>query len=182
MRHVWFTTSRHLGKQAPVTTPGLAWLLQGLWNHVSCPIWFNLCVNDFGVIYIGNENLKHLFAALCTETYEIVEDWAGNLYCGINLEWNYIKHWVVIAMPIYAIENLTRYNHLPPLKPQHCPYTPNPIACGTDNQGTITLSNNSPLCNAAGKKRIQQIVGSFLYYAHAVNPTIFMALSAITAQ
>ncbi len=62
--------------------------MSGLWKHISSPIWFNLCVNYFGVKYIGNENLKHLFTALCTETYEIVEVWAGNLYCGINLEWN----------------------------------------------------------------------------------------------
>jgi hypothetical protein len=108
-------------------------------------------------------------------------DWAGNLYCGINLEWNCIKQWVDIAMPIYAIKNLTRYNHPPPLKPQHCLYTPNPIAYGKDNQAT-TPSDNSPQLNASGKKRIQKIAGSFLYYTQAVDPTILMALSAIAAQ
>ena len=25
----------------------------GLWKHVSRPVWFNLCVNDFGINYIG---------------------------------------------------------------------------------------------------------------------------------
>ncbi len=34
----------------------------------------------------------------------------------------------------------------------------------------------------AGKKRVQQIVGSFLYYAQAVDPTILMALSKISSQ
>ena len=153
----------------------------GLWKHVSKPVWFNLCVDDFGVKYIGEENLKHLFQALRTETYEIVEDWAGDLYCGINLEWNYDKRWVDIAMPVYAIKNLTRYNHPPPLKPQHCPYTPNPIVYGKDNQAP-TPGDTSPPLDAAGKRRIQQIVGSFLYYARAVDPTILMALSAIAAQ
>ena len=52
-------------------------------------MWFNLCVDDSGVKYIGDENLKHLFQALRIETYEIVEDWAGELYCGITLDWNY---------------------------------------------------------------------------------------------
>ncbi len=32
----------------------------GLWKHVSRPVWFNLCVNDFGIKYIGIENLQHL--------------------------------------------------------------------------------------------------------------------------
>jgi hypothetical protein len=155
--------------------------MPGLWKHVSQSIWFNLCIDDFGVKYIGNENLNHLFSVLCTETYKIVEDWTGNLYCGINLEWNYGKRWVDIAMPIYVIKYLTRYNHPPPLKPQHCPYTPNPITYGKDNQAT-TPSNTNPFLDVAGKKCIQQIVGSFLYYMHAVNPTILIALSAIAAQ
>jgi hypothetical protein len=110
-----------------------------------------------------------------------VEDWTEDLYCGINLEWNYAKQWVDITMPTYAIKNLTRYNHPTPLKPQHCPYTPSPITYGRDNQAP-TPSNTSPLLDAAGKKRIQQIVRSFLYYTRAVNPTILMALSAIATQ
>jgi hypothetical protein len=84
-------------------------------------------------------------------------------------------------MPIYAVKSLTRYNHPPPLKPQHCLYTPIPITYGKDNQAT-TLSDTSPLLNAAGKKRIQQIVSSFLYYVDAVNPTILMGISAIATQ
>ncbi len=84
-------------------------------------------------------------------------------------------------MPIYAIKNLTRYIHLPQWKPQHCPYTPNPIAIGKDNQATAP-SNTSPLLDATCKKRKQQIIGSFLYYACAIDPTILMALSAIATQ
>jgi hypothetical protein len=126
----------------------------------------------------------HCNACLCDKkphTDEIVEDWAGDLYCGIKLDWTYVARWVDIAMPVYAIKNLTRYNHPPPLKPQHCPYTPNPIVYRKDNQA-LTLGDTSPLLDAAGKRRIQQIVGSLLYYAQAVNPTILMALSAIAAQ
>ncbi len=74
----------------------------GLWKHTSRPIWFNLCVDDFGIKYIGDEHLKHLFAVLQTETYEIVENWKGNLYCGISLTWNYDKRYVDIAMPAYV--------------------------------------------------------------------------------
>jgi hypothetical protein len=46
----------------------------------------------------------------------------------------------------------------------------------------MTPSDTSSLLDAAGKKHIQQIVGSFLYYACPVNCTILMALSAINAQ
>ncbi len=44
----------------------------GLWKHASQPIWFNLCMDNFGIKYIGDEHLKHLFAALWIETYKIV--------------------------------------------------------------------------------------------------------------
>jgi hypothetical protein len=36
----------------------------GLWKHVSHPAWFNLCVDDFGIKYIGKEHLQHLYDAL----------------------------------------------------------------------------------------------------------------------
>jgi hypothetical protein len=80
----------------------------GLWKHNSRPIWFNLCVNNFGVKYIGDDNLKHLFAALCKETYEIVEDWTGDLYCGISLDWHYNKRYVDTSMPPYVAKQLLR--------------------------------------------------------------------------
>jgi hypothetical protein len=140
-----------------------------------------MCVNNFGIKYIGDEHLNHLFAALWTETYEIVEDWKGNLYCGISLTWNYNKRYVHIAMPTYMAKQLLRYEHPHPTKLQHYPYNPNPIMYGQDNQATDPIDTSSKL-NEANKKCIQQIFGSFLHYACAVNPTILMALSAITSQ
>ncbi len=73
-----------------------------LWKHLSQPVWFNLCVDNFGVKYIGDDNLKHLCAALCKETYDIVEDWTGDLYCGISLDWHYDKQYVDTSMPTYV--------------------------------------------------------------------------------
>jgi hypothetical protein len=81
-------------------------------------------------------------------------------------------------MPNYVMKQPTRYAYPAPVKPQHCPYSPNPINYGKDNQAP-TLTNKSPLLDDAGKKHIQQVVGSFLYYARAVNPTMLMALSDI---
>jgi hypothetical protein len=43
----------------------------GLWKHESCPIWFNVAVDDFGIKYIGNKHIQHLYNALQKETYEI---------------------------------------------------------------------------------------------------------------
>jgi hypothetical protein len=82
---------------------------------------------------------------------------------------------------VIVMKQLTCYAHPVPLKPQHCPFTPNPVTYGKDNQAP-NPTNNSPLLDDTGKKRIQQIVGSFLYYAQAVDPTILMASSDIATQ
>jgi hypothetical protein len=145
------------------------------------PVWFNLCVDDFGIKYIGSEHLQHLYDALRMETYGIVEDLEGYLYCGIALKWNYAKRHVDLAIVKYVMKQMTKYGHVVPLKPQHCPYSPNPIKYGKDNQAPSPL-DDSPLLDAAGKKRVLQIVGSFLYYARAVDPTVLMALSEISSQ
>jgi hypothetical protein len=36
----------------------------GLWKHVTCLVWFNLCVDDFGIKYIGQQHLQHLYNIL----------------------------------------------------------------------------------------------------------------------
>ncbi len=138
-------------------------------------------MDDYGIKYIGKECLQHLYDALRKETYNIVEDLDGNLYCGIALKWNYAKHHVNLATVKYVIKQLTKYGHIAPLKPQHCPYSPNPIKYGKDNQAPSPL-DDSPLLDEAGKKCVQQIFGSFLYYAQPVDPTILMALSEISSQ
>jgi hypothetical protein len=138
-------------------------------------------VDNFGIKYIGEDTLQHLYNSLWVEAYNIVEDRASDLYCGINLKWNYTKGYVDLSMSKYVMKQLTHYSHPVPLKPQHCPFTPNPVTYGKNNQAP-NPTNNSPLLDNAGKKRIQQVVGSFLYYARAVNPTILMALSNIATQ
>jgi hypothetical protein len=49
----------------------------GYWTHVWRPISFALVVNDFGVKYIGKDNVQHLINTL-KQDYEIEEDWDRN--------------------------------------------------------------------------------------------------------
>jgi hypothetical protein len=120
----------------------------GLWKPVTHLVWSNLCVYNFSIKYIGCKHLQHLYNALCKETYEIVKDWTGNLYCGITLIWNHKKHHVDLAMLAYVKKQLTKYSHVAPSKPQHCPYMPNPIKYGKDNQAPSPL-DKSPCLNKA---------------------------------
>ncbi len=47
-------------------------------------------------------------------------------------------------MAQYVMKQLVKYGHVAPAKLQHCPYLPNAIQYGKDNQ-TPTPSNDSPL-------------------------------------
>ena len=152
----------------------------GLWKHVSRPVWFTLVVDDFGIKYCGEQHAKHLINAL-EQDYTVEVDWNGALYCGITLEWDYKNRTCDISMPHYVQKQLTRYDHPSPRRPQNCPYSPNPIKYGRKAQEPLPEDKSPPL-DEKGKKYIQQVVGSFLYYARAVDPTILMALSSIAAD
>jgi hypothetical protein len=60
-------------------------------------------------------------------------------------------------------------------------FSPEPKKFGTEAH-TPLPSDSSPCINAKGMKHIQQIVGSILYYARAVDMTVLMAFSLIAVK
>ena len=84
-------------------------------------------------------------------------------------------------MAAYVMKQLLRYAHERPRRPQHCPYEPKPIRYGKSSDTLVHEDDGDPLGDE-DKKFIQQVVGSFLYYARAVDMTILMALSEIASQ
>jgi hypothetical protein len=106
-----------------------------LWTHESRPISFTLVVDDFGVKYVTQDDIDHLITSL-KSTYKLTEDWTGNLYCGITLEWDYVNRTVDISMPGYIKKKLQEYEHVMPKKLQTCPYSPEPKHFGFRGTGT----------------------------------------------
>ena len=96
-----------------------------LWRHESWPLTFTLVVDDFGVKYENKEDADHLIASI-KSTYKLTEDWMGNLYCGISLDWDYVNRTVDISMPGYIKKKLQEYSHVLPGLMQACPYIPAP--------------------------------------------------------
>ncbi len=138
---------------------------------------FTLVVDDFGVKYVGKEHADHSIRCI-KQKYELTEDWSGDLYCGLKLRWDYDARTVDLSMPGYIRKVLDKYQHDMPQRPQHCPYSPSPKQYGAAAQTPPppdTLKKVSP----DDIKRIQRVVGSILYYAHAVDSTVLMALSSI---
>ncbi|KAL7525681.1 hypothetical protein ACHAXR_001112 [Thalassiosira sp. AJA248-18] len=73
-------------------------LVPGLWKHDRRPIQFTLVVDNFGVKYIGEEPAIHLKDTL-EGHYKVTNDWTGNRYIGISLDWDYKRRQVHLSMP-----------------------------------------------------------------------------------
>ncbi len=150
--------------------------MPGLWYHDTDLISFTLVVNNFSIKYINNNNAKHLRTSL-KMAYKLTKDWTGDLYCGIALNWDYINRTVEISMPGHIKKKIQKYGHLVPDRTQKCLYWPKPKKFGSDAQAPLPL-NDTPKLDAKGIQSIQQIVGSILYYAQAVDMMVLIALSS----
>ncbi len=152
----------------------------GLWRHESRLHTFPFIVNNFSIKFVNKEDVDHLISSI-KKTYTLTEDWTGNLYCGITLEWDCVSRTVDMLMPGYIKMKLQEYKHIMPKKLQTCPYSPEPKKFDTEAQAPLP-HNLTPKLDAKGIKRVQKIVGSILYYARAVDMTVLMALSSIAVK
>jgi hypothetical protein len=142
-------------------------------------ITFFLVVNNFGIKMTSMADMKHL-GSLLQEHYSITFDSTGSLFCGVKLMWDYIDCTVDLHMPDYILKALLKYQHQARSKPQHAPYKAIPIEFGARVQ-TVMTDTTDPLSKKR-IKRMQDIVGTLLYYGRAVDPTILPAISAIASQ
>jgi len=152
----------------------------GLWRHTWRPLTFTLVVDDFGIKYVGKEHAEHLFAAL-RKDYTLDTDWTGGLYCGITLKWDYKKRTLDTSMPGSIKKILFKFGHPPPNRPQHSPHAA-PIPQYGAKQQVTPEPDDSPALSDTAQKRVQQIIGSLLFPARAVDSTLLTALSTIASQ
>ena len=152
----------------------------GLWKHIWRPIKFTLVVDDFGVMYEGKEHVEHLLNVLHKYYPKITTDWDGALYCGIHMKWNPTYSTVQLSMPGYIQNLLHKYNHKQ-RKQQHAPHPYRAPVYGSKIQ-TATPEDATAPVDSPTKTRIQQIVGSLLYYSRAVDPTMLVALNSLSSQ
>jgi hypothetical protein len=151
-----------------------------LWRHVTRPVQFTLVVDDFGVQYVGAEHAHHLIAALETD-YTVSKYWTGGLYCGITLHWEYANKYVDLSMLGYIKDTLHKFQHPMPKRPQYGPHNWTFPAYGQRVQNA-PQPNMAPPATAADIKRAQAIVGTLLYNARVVDPTLLVPLSTLASQ
>ena len=143
----------------------------GYWRHMWRPIDFMLVVDDFGVGYEKNEHALHLLQML-RQYYEAVSvDWTGTFYCGISLKWDYAQWTCELSMPGYVQQAISKSHHdnKGPTKPTDARH---PYKASKKHGLPMTppVDDGAKLSPQA-IKQLQQIVGTFLFYSRAVDPT-----------
>ena len=105
----------------------------GLWKHKKRRTKFCVCVDDFDIKSLSNNDRDHLLNALKAH-YKITVDLSGSNYCGMTFNWCYNEGYVDISMPQYIRKALARLNHTPTKVSQPSPHAHVPfryVAKGT---------------------------------------------------
>jgi hypothetical protein len=108
--------------------------------------------------------------------YNISSDWNGSAYCGLTLEWDYNNHTMDLSMPGYIKEAFHKYHHAAPTRPEHTPHTCNPPLCIAKTQ-YVEDDTTSPTLSDKDVNKLQQLMGTLLYYARAVDPTLIIPIN-----
>ena len=148
-----------------------------MYKFVGCRV-VCLCVDDFGIKYFAKTDAEHLLKTL-QQYYKTTVDWEGNNYLGLRLDWDYLREHVDISMPGYIKKVLHKFKHIVPAKPQHAPHKWTEPVYGKHQQLAI-LEDKDPILPPDKIKEVQQITGSLLYYARAIESPILPALNEIS--
>lgn len=151
----------------------------GLWKDINSDLMFTLVVDDFGVRYTTKSTVDRLLTTLQQE-YKCSTDWNGTRYIGLTLDWNYAERTLNISMPGYIERALQRFEHPTPTKPEHSPHAWNAPTYGSLQQYVTTIT--SPLLDIKQTKRVQEVLGTLLYYARAIDCTLVPAIGTIATE
>jgi hypothetical protein len=152
----------------------------GLWTHSTRDITFTLVVDDFGIKYTNRDDAHHLLSAL-EELYTVTTDWTGSLYLAMTLRWDYIRCTGDISMHGCVAKALERFQHTPPPRPEHSPHAWTKPIYGTHPQLTSPVGDTA-LLPPSELTRIQEITGTLLFYARAIDSTMLVALGTIASN
>ena len=86
-----------------------------------------------------------------------------------------------MSVPGYVQIKRNKYQHPDLLKLQHSPYQEAPIFYATKVQQPVQSDTTAPL-SPDQIKRVQVIVGTFIWYGRACDPILTASLSAIASR
>jgi hypothetical protein len=81
----------------------------------------------------------------------------------------------------YIKAALHKYQHLAPARPEHSPHGWNPPIYGAKTQ-FVSDPIPSPAHSDKDVNKLQQLTGTLLYYARAVDPTLIMPINVLASE
>jgi hypothetical protein len=140
---------------------------------------FSLVVDDFGVRYTDQTSVDRLISTL-QKKYKSTEDWEGKRYIGLTLDWDYTNRTVDLSMPGYVERALQRFNHSAPNRNEDSPHDWTALKYGSRQQ--FVTHDESPMLDVSDVKRVQEVLGTFLFYGRAVDLTMVTAIGSIATE
>jgi hypothetical protein len=131
---------------------------------------FLLSVDDFGVRYGTQSNADHLIATLRANDYEQTIKETGDTYLGMNISFGSDR--VSLSMPGYINKALQRFRPQYLLPTHRAAATPGKYHAAIYHRIQLVKEDTSPLLTPTQRIEIQAIVGTLLYYARAVVPSL----------
>jgi len=170
LAHEKLTTLLAKHDYRPTSTPCL-------FKHATNGLYFTLVVDDFLIKYHDRASLEHLFTSI-REEYNFDVDETATKYIGMTIDYNKPQRTITISMPGYVTAALKHFGVIMDPKPTHCPAKLEPILYGQKIQYAST--DDSPPVTATQTTFIREVIGVFLYYARAVDPTMLSTLSKLS--
>jgi hypothetical protein len=150
-----------------------------LFRHVTNGLYFTLVVDDYLLKFADKSSALHLIAALEQE-YEVKVDWNARRYLGMTISHDRTQRAITLSMPGYVAAALDRFSVSPTSRPTLSPAAYSPPSYGLPD--VISPPDYSPPLSPSQLKYVQAIIGVFLYYARAVDPTMLTQLNKLASQ
>jgi hypothetical protein len=136
-------------------------------------IRFALVVDDFAVVWSSSNAMQHLLTTL-RKLYTIKVDFQGLKYLGISIDICRPQRHVTLSMPGYVSKLLKRVRPNG-IKGASTPsvYSPPNYSNPAAQKATV---DTTPLASAEQQKELQVVIGTLLYYARTVDPSILTSV------
>ena len=130
---------------------------------------FALVVDDFAVVWSSKTAMDHFLSTL-RKLYTVKVDYNGYKYLGMSLAIDRTARHVTLTMPGYIAKLLTRVRPNG-VKGAHTPsiYIQPIYGKAVTQKATVDVS---PLASPAQQHELQVVLGTLLYYARTVDPSV----------
>jgi hypothetical protein len=130
---------------------------------------FALVVDDFAVVWSSKTAMDHFLHTL-RKLYTVKVDSKGLKYLGMSIDIDRSSRHVTLTMPGYITKLLTRIRPNG-IKGAHTPsvYIPPNYKAVTTQTAT---ADTSPLASPTQQHELQVVIGTLLYYARTVDPSV----------